>query len=83
MAYRPLRSAVRTPLTDKNRIEKGLARAERMLHREGTATPLSHVQPIRNISVHGLWDGIVGHPVDVKISLTVCLDTMAHSFECS
>lgn len=66
-------SPQRSPVLERHRIKDGLVRVQQILH-PGSHTATSQlVPPIKDISVHALWDGIVGHPVDVKISLMVCL----------
>ncbi|KAL8822635.1 MAG: hypothetical protein Q9191_006632, partial [Dirinaria sp. TL-2023a] len=61
-------------MEEMNRISDERARFQKALHLEGfpkKANPLLSVPPIKEVSVHGLWDGIVGHPVDVKIYLLI------------
>ena len=70
MAQHFPRSPLRIPFTDPNRIKSGFDRAEKILQK-GIPTYPRSVPPIDDISVHGRWDGIVDHSVDVKISLTV------------
>lgn len=66
-------SPQRSPVLERHRIKDGLTRAQQILH-PGSHTATSQlVPPIKDISVHALWDGIVGHPVDVKINLMVGL----------
>ena len=63
-------------MEERKRITEERKRIQKTLHLKGFPThsepPLS-VPSIKEINVHGLWDGIVGHPVDVKINLMVCL----------
>lgn len=59
-------------MAERARIGDELARIERLLLLKGLpAGPKPIPIPIRGASVHGRWDGIVGHPVDVVIKILV------------
>ena len=73
MAYELRSSPQRTFKPERHRIKDELARVQQILHPRNLSNNSQYIPLIKNISVHGLWDGIVGHPVDVKICLMVCL----------
>ena len=71
MAYEFRSSPRRTLKPERHRIKDELARVQQILHPGNPTTNPQYIPLVKNISVHGLWDGSVGHPVDVKISLMV------------
>ena len=66
-------------MEERKRIANEIDRIQKTLRLKGfppnTEPPLS-TTAIKGVSVHGLWDGIVGHPVDVNISLLVRLSVI-------
>lgn len=72
MAYEFRSSPQRTFKPERHRIRDELARVQQILHPGNLTTDSQHIPSIKKISVHGFWDGNVGHPVDVKIGLMVC-----------
>ena len=72
MAYEIRNSPQRTFKPERHRIRDELARVQQILHPGNLTSRSQYIPSIKDISVHGFWDGIVGHPVDVKICLMVC-----------
>lgn len=73
MAFSPSSPTVRLNfLEDMNRITRESARIKKKLQLNGLAAHAESLVPIRSMNVHGHWDGIVGHPVEVKIGFLVC-----------
>ena len=58
-------------MEERARITNEIARIKKALLLKGFATKTDSPAPIKDVNVHGLWDGIVGHPVDVRINVLV------------
>ncbi|KAL8793567.1 MAG: hypothetical protein Q9195_003829 [Heterodermia aff. obscurata] len=71
MAHQFRSSPQRTFKPERHRIKDELARVQQILRPRNLTISSEYIPPIKNIRVHGLWDGFVGHPVDVKICLMI------------
>lgn len=64
-------SAHHSFMDDRERITDEVARIKKVLLLNGFPLGPQPSAPIEDVSVHCHWDGIVGHPVNVEITVSV------------
>ena len=72
MAVQPPPSSSHSKYMDERaRISDELARIKTTLLLKGLPPGVSRQEAFQDVSIHGRWDGIVGHPVEVNIRFLV------------